>query len=74
MSVINGNYVPTHVLHPPPGTRSSEEADPDNPNIQVFKGNYGGGDPGFTPAASAAMAYDLDSPFQTWKWNGTAWE
>jgi hypothetical protein len=41
---------------------------------QVFKGNFGGGDPGFTPTVDAAMAYDLDSPFQTWKWNGSSWE
>lgn len=72
--VINGNYTPSHILHPPPGTRSTAEGDPTNPDVQVFRGNYGGVAPGITPAASAAIAYDQDSPYQTWKWNGSTWE
>lgn len=42
-------------------------------SIQVFNGNYGGASPSQTPTTSAALAYDLDSPFNFWKWNGSAW-
>lgn len=43
---------------------------------QVFSGNYGGGVPPVFPGTSAALAYDLDAPYQIWHWNaGTAsWE
>lgn len=39
----------------------------------VFTGHYGGNAPTQTPTGAAAIAYDLDSPFATWNWNGTAW-
>lgn len=40
---------------------------------QVFKGHYGGAAPGTVPLASAAIAYDLDAPYATWKWDGANW-
>lgn len=40
---------------------------------QVFSGNYGGGEPTQTPTTSAAIAYDLDSPFTMWTWSGSSW-
>lgn len=39
----------------------------------VFSGHYGGGTPTDTPTSSAAIAYDLDAPFNMWTWNGSAW-
>ena len=42
-------------------------------STQVFSGNYGGIAPEITPTTPAAVAYDLDSPFNFWTWNGTAW-
>lgn len=41
--------------------------------VQVFNGNYGGGPPTQTPSSSAAIAYDLDSPFTQFTWSGTSW-
>lgn len=41
--------------------------------VQVFSGNYGGGTPTQTPTSPAAVAYDLDSPFNFWHWDGAAW-
>jgi len=41
--------------------------------VRVFSGHYAGGTPTDTPTASAAIAYDLDSPFNTWHWYGSAW-
>lgn len=40
---------------------------------EVFSGNYGGGTPTQTPSTGSAIAYDLDSPFDSWVWNGSAW-
>jgi hypothetical protein len=42
----------------------------------VFSGHYAGGTPTQTPnpGTTAAIAYDLDSPFRTWNWDGvSAW-
>ena len=39
---------------------------------QVFSGNYGGAAPGDVPTG-AAVAYDLDAPFDFWTWDGAAW-
>lgn len=43
--------------------------------VQVYSGHYGGVAPGFSPAATAAIAYDLDTPvpYDEWKWDGTQW-
>ena len=41
---------------------------------QVFSGNYAGAAPPDVPTTSAAFAYDLDSPYDTWVWNGAAWQ
>ncbi len=40
---------------------------------QVFSGHYGAGTPSNTPTASAALAYNLDSPYQIFAWDGSAW-
>jgi len=41
----------------------------------VLFGHYGNAAPPNPPAnpTSAAIAYDLDPNFQTWKWDGTQW-
>jgi len=36
---------------------------------QVFNGHYGAGTPGVFPGTSAAVAYNLDAPFQEFKWD-----
>ena len=38
-------------------------------NAGVFCGHYGGVAPAFVPTGSAAVAYDLDSPYAMWRWN-----
>src|SRR5688572_22664084 len=49
----------------PPGTPAA---------VQVFSGNFGGVEPvAVVPTTSAAICYDLDPPFQLWKWSGAAW-
>lgn len=42
---------------------------------EVLFGHYGGNPPPSPPAnpASAAVNYDLDSPFTLWKWDGAHW-
>lgn len=40
---------------------------------QVFSGNYGAGSPTQTPTTSAAVAYNLDAPYQIFTWDGAAW-
>lgn len=43
--------------------------------IQVFSGHYGGVQPATPipdPTVKAAFNYDLDAPFQTWKWDSVA--
>ena len=43
--------------------------------VDVFSGHYGGVMPvSPTPSATAtaALNYDLDPPFQTWKWDNVA--
>lgn len=44
-----------------------------SPAPQVFCGFYGGGTPTDTPTTDAAIAYDKDSPFDLWFWDGSAW-
>lgn len=39
---------------------------------QVFAANYGGGSPGTTPTADAAVAIDT-STGTVWYWYGSAW-
>lgn len=46
---------------------------PESSPQSVFSGNYGGSTPSDSPIAAAAIAYDLDSPFNMWRWNGSAW-
>jgi hypothetical protein len=45
--------------------------------VQVYKGHYSGVQPTLPatldPGIVAAFNYDLDPPFQTWKWSGTDW-
>lgn len=43
---------------------------------EVYPGHYGGVTPGIVPLVAHAMAYDLDAPYATWKWNPdtSAWE
>lgn len=50
------------------GVAAAASSDP-----QVFSGNYGGGAPTDVPTTTAAFAYDLDSPFDQWVWDGAAW-
>lgn len=40
---------------------------------QVYSGHYAGAAPSETPTG-AAIAYDLDSPYDVWYWNGSAWQ
>ncbi len=40
---------------------------------QVFSGHYAGGVPTDVPTTSAAIADDLDAPFNHWVWDGAAW-
>jgi hypothetical protein len=40
---------------------------------QVYSGHYAGGQPSQTPTSSAAIAYDLDDPFNVWYWDGSSW-
>lgn len=61
------------VLNEDEDSTESSSSSSDSCEQEVFSGYYGGGTPTQTPTTASAIADDLDSPYNHWVWNGSAW-